>query len=276
MLFGNLNNLDFIRPIFSFAWSRNPRAMQWILKFPDNLLISFPRAGPTPGCFQNGNKGEVSGPDPVSEEALEGGMGISSDPSAARPGTGIVVWVGHRGSFCAECSARQRAAGWWLWESRPQGVLLPPAPQGVGCLLGGLSDWPSAGRRMDSNKPSLSSPAGTVNDVETPLLGSEGGGRTLCVEKPGASLPRTSEWCQQSLPPPGSLVTLKGYTLVLRGTWSLEKSGSLRKNKASHECVSSSFNLIESCCCFLMQDFSGALVGRHNCNLSMDFGETGG
>lgn len=175
MLFGNLNNLAFIRPIVSFAWSRNLLAMHWILKFPDNLFISSPRSGPTPGCFQNGNNGGVSCPDPSLRRPWRDEMGISSDLSAARPATGIVVWV----AFTEAHSVQSAAPGSMHLVSGfgnpgPEGSPAASCPDSgwVPCL-GCLSDRPSADRWVDSNKPSLIGHVGTIKDVETPSSGSQ-------------------------------------------------------------------------------------------------------
>lgn len=56
MLFGNLNNLDFVRPVVPVAWLPVSQTVPWILEFSDNLLISSPRFGLKPGFFQSGNK----------------------------------------------------------------------------------------------------------------------------------------------------------------------------------------------------------------------------
>lgn len=92
MLFGNLNNLDFIRPTFSSAWSRNSWAMHWILKFSDNLF-PLPDLGQHQGVSRMETMGKLAALTPSLRRPWRGEMGISSDLSAARPGTGIVVRV---------------------------------------------------------------------------------------------------------------------------------------------------------------------------------------
>lgn len=99
-------------------------------------------------------------------------MGISSDLSAARPGAGIAVWV----AFTEAHSVQSTAPGSMHLVSgfgNPgrEGSPAAPCPNSgwVPCL-GCLSDWPSADRWVDSNKPSLISHVGTIKDVEIPLL----------------------------------------------------------------------------------------------------------